>query len=229
VAEAKKKSTTRQPTSAVNDVRWRDVKKILPAAADWAIFRNRLEQIEQAKASPEQLAVQQEAIASQCDNLRALLETQPNQQQVAFLEELTRHRDDARKQAAMYRRAGKVKRPHFVRQCELLWLWEGAGGDLGYSTPRKGPPKGPVIRYFQAASKAVFGKAPKPDQIKKIVIEYQHLNFSAARISSESGVLIDDSKISILREGKLLRAGEKNLPENQPELLRAARERNRRP
>jgi hypothetical protein len=48
-------------------------------------------------------------------------------------------------------------------------------------------------------------------------------------MSGQGGMPIDDSKVSILREGKLLGPGEENLPENQPDVLRAMRERNSTP
>jgi hypothetical protein len=62
---------------------------------------------------------------------------------------------------------------------------------------------------MQAATKAVFGEALTPGRIKEIVREYRHLNFSAAQMSGQGGMPIDDSKVSILREGKLLGPGEK--------------------
>lgn len=171
------------------------------------------------KILPEELAAQQETIARHCENLRNLLEAESNglfevdppERPVVFLEELTRRGAIAKKRATTYRSAGKVDRPHFLRQCALLWLWETNGGDLGISTPRQSrdeatrpDPHGPVIDYFQAAAKVVFGDAPTPGRIKEIVRDYRHLNFSASRISSKSDVAVDDSKVSLLRDGKLL-------------------------
>jgi hypothetical protein len=192
-------------------------RKTLPAGANRANIRDRLEQIAQAKSSPKQLTVQCEKIVWLCDNLaRALLKMAAeidldglSSDETALSEQLTRRGDDARKQAATYRQIGKVERPHFLRQCELLWLSETIGGDLSITTPHKPrdeatwpSPRGPVIDYFQAAAKAVFGKTPTPGQIKVIVSDYRHLNFSAAQLSSGADLRIGESGIFILRDGK---------------------------
>ena len=216
---------------------WGEIEKTLPAAADRTYVLNRLEQIAQARSSPAELAIQCEEIARLCNELARLVlkigaetvltSSAPNE---ALLEQLGQHGDAAKKQAATYHQIGKVRRPHFLRQCELLWLWEKVGGDLKIDTPRKPsdeatfpPPIGPVIPYFQAAGKTVFGKSLSAWQIKAIV-RYYRRRFIAAQLSGEGGMPLDESQIFILREGTLLRAGEENLPENQSEVLRAARE-----
>jgi hypothetical protein len=118
---------------------WSEIEKTLPATANRAHVRAKLEQIARAKVLPEELATQQDAIARHCENLRNLIEaesnglfeTEPPEQPVAFLEELTRRGAIAKKRAATYWQAGKVDRPRFLRQCALLWLWETNGGDFG--------------------------------------------------------------------------------------------------
>jgi hypothetical protein len=99
------------------------------------------------------------------------------------------------------------------------------GGELGVSTPRelktgeKRLPHAPVIAYFQATAKAVFGKTPGPEQIKKVVARYRRDFSPAIRAAFNAGLLrtafgipfdadqqirmsIDDAKIFILRDGK---------------------------
>ena len=236
----------------ITDAQWQDIEKTLPASADRISVRTRLEQIAQAKLSPEQLALQCDEVARQCEKLAQVL-----RKGHAFIEQLSQCGDVAKQQAVFYRQIGKVPQPHFLRQCQLLYLWETIGGNLKITTPRRTeiwrathettkspPPHGLVIQYFQAVAKAVFGKTPTPWQIKKIVSAYKKLKFSAAMEAAlkssqlcaafgipftgqllQLSITIDQSQIFILREGKMLKAGEENLPENQPEVLRAARER----
>jgi len=236
VAEAKKKNTTRRPGVALNDTQWALIEKTLPDTADQTSFRNRLEQFAYARWTPEQEAVQCEDIARQCDELALRLP----KGQAAVLEQ---HSSAMKERASACHQIGKIKRPHFFRQCLLLRVWEKEGGDLYYSSaPRKRRdestwqlPHGSVIEYLQATTKEFLGKPIRAWQAQNIVSEYKTLNFSAAieaaqlcAFSFEPGqqlrVHIDESQIFILREGKLLRADEENLPENQPEVLRAARE-----
>jgi hypothetical protein len=148
------------------DAQWSDIEKTLPPMADRAQVRNRLEQIAWVKPSPEAQAIQCEEIARQCDELAARMLPA---RQVAFIEQLRQSGDAWKKLAARYRQVGKIDRPRFVLQCELLYLWESIGGDLKITTPRRTkiwralrdttkspPPRGPVIAYFQAAGKAVL-------------------------------------------------------------------------
>ena len=114
-------------------------------------------------------------------------------------EELARQirRDD--EQARIFREVAKQRQPRkFLRQYEMLSLWESVGGHLGVSTPRKREltarwpdPEGPVIAYFQAASKAVFGKSPSASQTKQVLRRYRHLKFGAAMLSATGTMSID--------------------------------------
>jgi hypothetical protein len=184
----------KQAPPYISDAQWRAVEKTLPSAADPKSVRNRLEQIARNKLSPKQLAFEQEELARACDDLtRHLLKTNPDEAQTEFFQEITRRSDSAKKQAQAYRR---IKRSRFLRQTELLWLWQSIGGDLGYRTASRKPrgmvawpaPRASVIPFFQAAWKAIAGKTLSAKQIRDIVIDYQHLNFSAAGMRGDSGL-----------------------------------------
>ena len=117
----------------------------------------------------------------------------------ALAEELARQirRDD--EQAKIFRQVAKQRQPRkFLRQYEILSLWESVGGHLGVSPPRKPEltarwpdPEGPVIAYFQAASKAVFGKPPSASQAKQVLRRYRHLKFGAATLSATGAMSVD--------------------------------------
>lgn len=80
----------------------------------------------------------------------------------------------------------KTKRPHFSRQCQILWLWERLGGRLSIHE------RGPHVAFFREASAAVFGgtrKTPEPRQTQDIVSEYRHLNFSGSPMSIGGGLV----------------------------------------
>jgi hypothetical protein len=235
VAKADEKTiTTCLSRSLISDVHRREIEKTLPdtftnlESADKADFWNKLEQIKRAETPREKLAAQCEEQARQLDELaRALLGGQNTEQ----MKQLS---DNLRKLATTFHQVGKLAGRQSLRQCQLLLLWETVHGELGVSTPRKRkherlkegerarrPPHAPVIKYFQAAAKAVFGKTPGPDQIKSIVRNYRR-NFSPAiRAAFNASLLrtafgipfnddqqvrlsIDESKIFILRDGKLI-------------------------
>jgi hypothetical protein len=221
--------------SVISDVHRREIEKTLPDTfadlepADRADFWNKLEEIKRAETPPEKLAAQCEEKARHLDELSRAL---PGGQAIEQMKQLC---DALRKMAATYYQISKLAEPHFLRQCQLLLLWETVGGGLGISTPRKRkyerlkegekarqPPHAPVIKYFQAAAKAVFGETPGPDQIKKIRDNYRR-NFSPAiRAAYNASLLctalgfsvnddqqmirlsIDESKIFIQRDGKLI-------------------------
>jgi hypothetical protein len=188
------------------------------------IFWNKLEQIKCTKTPPEKLATQCEETARHLDELAPVMPKGA----VATIEQIKQLSDILRKRAAIYRQISKAGGPRFLRGCQLLWLWETVGGKLGVSTPRrelktgeKRSPHGAVIAYFQATSKAVLGETPGPEQIKKVVGRYRRDFSPAIRAEFNAGLLrtafgipfdadqqiqvsIDESKIYILHEGKLI-------------------------
>jgi hypothetical protein len=207
---------------------WSDIEKTLPGTADRTEFRNRLAHIAHANTSPEQEAVQWQEYARYYDKLARI----PGNQ---VAEQLRQIGNDAKKLAARYRQVGKIDRPRYVLYWELLYLWETIGGDLKITTPCRTkiwlashdttkwpPPRGPVIAYFQAVRKAIFGRALSGWQIKEIVQEYKRLHFSAAMTAALNSsqlcaaigipfkpgqqvrLSIDESKIFIAHEGKLI-------------------------
>jgi hypothetical protein len=83
----------------------------------------------------------------------------------------------------------------FRRHCEILLLWLGRGRGDPLITNRTDEP---VVRYFRAATKVVFGKAVSASTAKTNIIEFRHLNFSAASLRGEGTLLIDDSKVFVI-------------------------------
>jgi hypothetical protein len=178
---------------AHGDAQWAVIGKTLPKTADQAHVRVQLEQIARDKSTPKERAISHERIAQLCADLIRALEADGKTE---LVEQLIRRGDAAKAQAAFYH---QIKRPQLLRQFEILWLWQGIGGDLGYTTPRKKPgiedpefditrpaawpgPIGDVIQFFQAAWKAVSSKTLSPKRIKNIVIEY---NRAMARFPSD--------------------------------------------
>ena len=187
----------------ITDAQWRKIEATLPATADHVSVRKTLERIAREKLGPVKLAAEYENCARIFDRaISSLLFMELNEDQEAGLTgQLAQLRERAREWAKAYRRLGKVKRPRFARHCEILWLWESSGGGWPQypSTPRgNAPPYGPVFPFFQAAAEAIFGKTPSAWQIKDIVIEFRHLNFSAAQFGGVMGGHIDDSKVFII-------------------------------
>jgi hypothetical protein len=200
------------------------IEKTLPGTADKRNFWDSLEQIKRTKTPPGKLAAQCEEIARRLDEIIPA-------HHAAVIERLKEHSNDLKKMAATYRRVSEAGGFRFLRQCQLLWLWEMSGGDLGISTPRRRkherlkerekqrPPYGPVIAYFQAASEVIFGTAPAPGHIKKVVACYRRAAVRAAYnarlfrtalfgvpLSDERQIrmFVDESKLYILRDGKLI-------------------------
>jgi hypothetical protein len=211
----------------ISDAQRHEIEKTLPAAfaalapADRADFWNKLEQIKRAETPPEKLAVQCEAAARQLEEHASRL---PGGAVAAM-----QSSDVLRKFAATCRQISKAGGSRFLRQCQLLWPWEMLGGDLGISNPPRRRrdeatwplPTGPVIAYFQATAKAVFAETPGPNQIRKVVARYSRDFSPAIRAAYNAGLLrtvfdipfdddrkvrvsIDESKIYILRDGKLI-------------------------
>jgi hypothetical protein len=206
---------------AISSAARRKIEKTLPptfaalASADRAEFWNKLEQIKRAETPPATLAAQCEEMARQIDEFApAVLGGH-----VVVIEQLKQRSDALRKLAATYHLISQAEDPHFLRQCQLLWLWETIGGKLGVTTRQL--PRGPVIAYFQAAAEFVFGKTLGPEGAKKVVVRYRRDVSPALRVAFNAGLLrtvfgipfdaeqqvqvsIDESKIFILRDGKLI-------------------------
>ena len=210
MAKAKKKSTI-SPAGKLSDHVWRTVEKTLSASADRVLVRTELERIARDTATPRQRAEECDDRAQLCRNFSQvlaameLIENKP-----ALTEQLRRQINYETEQVEVFRRIAKEKQPRkFLRHCEILWLWEYVGGSRpATTTPKKRSettgwaPQGEVFPYFQAAAKVVFGKSPNADQIKKIISSYRHLNFSSQKMAGMGSMIIDDSKVFIIRGGQ---------------------------
>jgi hypothetical protein len=182
------------PTDKLSDEDWQVIKKHLPAGADQALARSELERIMRDKATPKQKRLECLCLVEQLrPSINALLKTGSEEDQ-AFAKQLRQRVGKAEKEAEFY---GHIPNDtKFKRHCEIFRLYSRLGGDLGVSTGRNErgqyrrwrPPHGAVIEFFQAASLAVFSKAPKPDQVKKIIRRYRQLHFQygAAHIGGKS-------------------------------------------
>ena len=178
----------------IADDQWCEIKKCLPENIDATPVRIELERIARDDTTPTERAKECEERARRSRHALGLTEAGST-----LAEELARQIGRADEQARIFRDVAKQRQPRkFLRQYEMLSLWESVGGHLGVSTPRKPEltarwpdPEGPVIAYFQAAAKAVFGKSPSASQAKQVLRRYRHLKFGAATLSATCAMSID--------------------------------------
>jgi hypothetical protein len=189
-----KNPATQPSQQRITEDQWCGIKKFLPGNIDGTPVRIELERIARDDTTPMQRAKECEERARRSGHTLGLIDKGS-----ALAEELARQirRDD--EQAKIFRQVAKQRQPRkFLRQYEILSLWESVGGHLGVSPPRKPEltarwpdPEGPVIAYFQAASKAVFGKPPSASQAKQVLRRYRHLKFGAATLSATGAMSVD--------------------------------------
>ena len=189
-----KNPATQLSQQRIADDQWCEIKKLLLENIDDTPVRIELERIARDDTTPTERAKECEERARRSRQTLGLTVSGS-----ALAEALDRQirRDD--EQAKIFRQVAKQRQPRkFLRQYEILSLWESVGGHLGVSTPRKPKltanwpdPEGPVIAYFQAASKAVFGKSPSASQTKQVLRRYRHLKFGAATLSATGAMSID--------------------------------------
>jgi hypothetical protein len=183
--------------STLSERNWRGVEKTLPAGADRAYVRAELELIKRNKQSPRQLLDIHDKRARSWDYL---IQTWPltDENRGAEIERVARQSEFEKKQVKFYEQMiAKNESPHFMRQCAILWLWQQQSG--------KDPSKylhGDAAHYLQAASWAVLSKELKPEGAKDVIEKFRRLNFSTATLSATTNMIIDDSKVFILRDGK---------------------------
>jgi hypothetical protein len=177
------------PANKLSDHDWWTVEKTLPANADRALVRTELERIARDTATPRQHAEECDDRARLCRNFsQALAAMELIENKPALTEQLCRQINYETKRAEDFRNIAKEKQPRrFLRQEEILGLWERVGGELYITTPKKPSeitgwdPQGPVIPYFQAASNVVFGTQISADRIKDIVLRYRDRNHCPPR------------------------------------------------
>jgi hypothetical protein len=180
---------------------WRAVAKTLPTGANLLHVRTALERIKADRSTPLQLAKECEKRVRQ--NRRSLGLTEEGSTLAEQLKQQIKHDNE---QTELFKQIAKQRQPRiFLRQYEILSLWENVGGYLPVSTPRKRKteahwpdPEGPVIVYLQAAYKMVFGKPLSARQAKDVVRRYRQLKFGAATMAGAGVFAIDDDKVGIL-------------------------------
>ena len=208
-----KNPATQLSQQRIADDQWCEIKKLLPENIDGAPVRIELERIACDDRTPTERTKECEERARRSRHTLGLIVSGS-----VLAEELARQigRDD--EQARIFRQVAKQRQPRiFLRQYEILSLWESIGGHLGVSTPRKREltarwpdPEGPVIAYFQAASKAVFGKPLSASQAKQVLRRYRHLKFGAAMLSATGIMSIDVLQFD--EHGKLIDPEAKRIP-----------------
>jgi hypothetical protein len=207
---------------------WSDIEKTLPATANRTQFQDRLEHIAQANTSPEQQAFQWEEHARHSGEL-ARISGNPFAEQFRQFGDDAKKLAARYRQVGEIDRPRFVLYCELLYLWETIGgdlkittprrtrIW------LAYcDTTKSPPPRGSVIAYFQAVGKAILGRALTGWQIKEIVQEYKRLDFSAAMTAALNSsqlcaaigipfkpgqqvrLSIDESKIFILHEGKLI-------------------------
>jgi hypothetical protein len=165
-------------------------------------FRGELERIANDTLSPKK---QEQMYLDSARLCAAMIRRLPAMEhitdRVALSEQLKHQQQEDRNRAKIYGRIAAQKQPRrFLQQCNILRLWQRAGGGLGITTPikkrddRRTPlPRGAVILYFQAVAGAIWGKAPSADRIKEIVREYRRTFKPGNSIMGGLGGLSADS------------------------------------
>ena len=208
------KASSDHPTDISSKQR-RDLERTLPPGTDLAHVLAELERIKGDRTPPRQRMNEALDDARLCRNFdRALPKFGFIHDRNALAEQLRGQIRWFDEQAKLFEHIAAQKSPRrFLRQCEILWVWDRVRGDFGISSPRKkrlggefprlgtkwAKPSGPVITYFMAAAMIVFGKAPGAHQIKDIVQDYKHLNFSAATGGWSGKLAVDATVIQATR------------------------------
>jgi hypothetical protein len=206
-----------------------DIEKTLPGTTDWTEFWVRLENIADANTSPEQQVVQWQERARHCDELARIPKFRVAEHLLRQFADYAKKRAARYRQVGKIDRPRFVCQCLLL----FLWQTIGGDLKIttprrtkiwraSHETTKSPPPRGSVIAYFQAVGKAIFGRALGGWQIRKIVQEYKRLHFSAAmkaalnssQLCAAIGIpfkpgqqvrlSIDESKIFILHEGKLI-------------------------
>jgi hypothetical protein len=161
---------------------WEAVRVTLPSGVDETLFRRELECIALNTPSPrkqEQLYIDSARLCA--DFIRRLPSMEEIKDQDELREQLKRQQQSDSNRAKIYGHIAAQKQPkHFLKQCEILQLWERAGGCLFINTPPKKrddphfpQPTGDVISYFQAVAAPLGLRTPGAYQIKAIVRQYR--------------------------------------------------------
>jgi hypothetical protein len=161
---------------------WKAVRGTLPSGVDETLFRRELESIALDTSSPrkqEQLYLDSARLCA--DFIRRLPSMEEIKDKDQLREQLKRQQQSDRNRAKIYGHIAAQKQPrHFLKQCEILQLWEGACGRPRITTPQKKrddphtpPPTGDVISYFQAVAAPLGLRTPGAYQIKDIVRRYR--------------------------------------------------------
>jgi hypothetical protein len=181
----------------ISNPEWRSVARYLPTGADHNYVRSELERIANDDTSPGELAVRYGRCADARDALIVRIRELSAEDASVEIEQQVQRRDADRKQAAGYARMGRRQR--FTKQCAILWLWQTQGGDPPIST------NAIAVKFFQAASAIVFGRKPTVPHAKRIIHDFRHLHFSAAKLGGYSA---KDEPPRVRVDARIIRAGD---------------------
>jgi len=160
---------------------WEAVRGTLPSGVDETLFRRELERIALDTTSPkkqEQLYLDSARLCAEF--IRRLPSMEEIRDQDELREQLKRQQQSDSYRAKIYGHIAAQKQPRrFLKQCEILQLWDGVGGCLRITAPPKKrddyhtpQPTGAVIPYFQAVAAPIWGRTPGAHQIRYIVQRY---------------------------------------------------------
>jgi hypothetical protein len=190
---------------AFTELQWASIRETLPSDVDETTFRGELERIAIGTVSPKKQETVYFDRARLCaDLIRELPGMEHIKDKGALLEQLKHQQQEDRNRAKIYGHIAAQKQPRrFLQQCEILQLWERAGGVVRITTPRRkrddehNPlPRGAVIRYFQSVATAIWGRAPSAHQIKDIVRRYRRtFKPASSLIASSTRVLVHATSV----------------------------------
>jgi hypothetical protein len=190
---------------AFTELQWAAVRATLPSGVHETSFRGELERIAIGMVWPKK---QERIHLDRARRCTVLIGDLPGMEHIkdkgALLEQLKRQLQEDRNRAKIYGHMAAQKQPRrFLQQCEILQLWERAGGVVRITTPRRkrddhrNPlPRGAVIQYFQSVATAIWGRAPSAHQIKDIVRRYRRtFKPASSLIASSTRVLVNATSV----------------------------------
>jgi hypothetical protein len=152
----------------VTEEQWQEIEKTLLPGMDRAHFRQQIERIASDDATPAHRLKRYYDRIVQCRQfLAALPGLEMIEDKPAWAAQIERQIQQDQQMRDLCRGERSYR---FVRECEVLLLWQSRGGELPISN------SGAHVDFFAAVYVVVFGKpAPEADSIRNIVKDLRHL------------------------------------------------------